>query len=187
MASAPGDRGSKAVFLDRDGVLVIPEFRNGRSYAPRSLDDYALYEEAGPCLSQLSAAGFVLVVATNQPDVGLGLMSRQVLEDMHRKLRDTLPVDAIEVCTHTAEQQCSCRKPKPGMLIQAAERLGIDLARSFMVGDRASDIAAGAAAGCRTAFLDLSYVAETPPERPDFRATSLGTITDWILSQEAMK
>ena len=176
---------SKAVFLDRDGVLVIPEFRDGRSYAPRSLDDYALYEEAGPCLEQLKAAGFLLVVVTNQPDVGKGLVDRRDLEKMHEILRDALPVDAIEVCTHTQGERCACRKPKPGMLLQAADRLGIDLGRSFMVGDRASDAAAGAAAGCHTAFLDLAYESEAPPAEVDFRAKSLSTITEWILRQDS--
>jgi|FEC22Drversion2_1045045.scaffolds.fasta_scaffold00324_42 D-glycero-D-manno-heptose 1,7-bisphosphate phosphatase len=184
MAADPAGRGNKAVFLDRDGVLVIPEFRDGRSYAPRSLEGYELYREAGPCLAQLKAAGFLLIVVTNQPDVGAGLVDQRDLDKMHDILREALCVDSIEVCTHTAEQRCFCRKPNPGMLLQAAERLGIDLARSFMVGDRASDAAAGAAAGCQTAFLDLAYAAEAPPDHVDFRATSLSTITNWILARD---
>lgn len=176
---------TKAVFLDRDGVLVIPEFRNGRSYAPRTLETYTLYDDAKPCLDRLKAAGFLLVVVTNQPDVGAGLVSPHDLEDMHRQLRAALPVDQIETCTHTADQGCECRKPKPGMLLRASERLGINRSRSFMVGDRASDAAAGLAAGCRAAFLDHSYTAETGPTYADFRATSLPAITDWILAQDA--
>jgi D-glycero-D-manno-heptose 1,7-bisphosphate phosphatase len=175
--------GSRAVFLDRDGVLVIPCFRDGRSYAPRTLEGFSLYEEAESCLERLDAAGFLLVVVTNQPDVGAGIMSAEILENMHRLLKAKLQVNAIEVCTHTAEDHCNCRKPRPGMLLRASERLGINLTRSFMVGDRASDIEAGAAAGCRTAFLDLSYSSEAPPECPDFRAKSLGAITEWILTQ----
>lgn len=181
LAASPG---RKTVFLDRDGVLVVPEFRNGRSYAPRTLDAYMQYDEARPCLLRLKEAGFLLVVVTNQPDVGSGLVSLQDLEDMHSRLRDSLPVDSIETCTHTAEQCCDCRKPKPGMLLASAKRFNIDLARSFMVGDRASDIAAGAAAGCQTAFLDLCYTSEAGPERVDFRATSLPAITDWILKRD---
>lgn len=173
------------MFLDRDGVLVVPEFRNGRSYAVRSLGDYVLYPEARPCLAELKAAGFLLVVVTNQPDVGAGLLDRQVLERMNRILLEELPVDAVEVCTHTADRRCACRKPRPGMLLQAADRLGIDLGRSYMVGDRASDAAAGAAAGCRTAFLDLAYEAEAPPETVDFRAASLSRITEWILASDS--
>jgi D-glycero-D-manno-heptose 1,7-bisphosphate phosphatase len=172
-----------AVFLDRDGVLVIPEFRDGRSYAPRSMDAFSIYEDAKPCLARLKAAGFILVVVTNQPDVGAGFLSSRELETMHETLRAGLPIDHVEVCIHTQNQQCDCRKPKPGMLMRAAELYDIDLASSFMVGDRASDVAAGRAAGCRTAFLDLSYEAEAPPTEVDFRAGSLPAITDWIILQ----
>ena len=176
---------NRAVFLDRDGVLVIPEFRNGRSYAPRSLQDFSVYPEARYCLERLREAGFLVIVVTNQPDVGAGHLSLDVLDEMHARLQDQIPVDDISVCTHTAEQNCDCRKPKPGMLVEVAARRGIDLARSFMVGDRASDTAAGLAAGCRTAFLDLSYEAEPRPEGADFYGFSLPGITDWILSVEA--
>lgn len=186
MVSAGGERASRrAVFLDRDGVLVVPEFRDGRSYAPRSLQDFAVYPDARRCLERLREAGFLVIVVTNQPDVGAGHVSAGVLDEMHAVLRAAMPVDGIEVCTHTADQRCDCRKPKPGMLIGAAERRGIDLARSFMVGDRASDALAGAAAGCRTAFLDLAYEAEAKPDRADFYGSSLPGITDWILSVDA--
>lgn len=177
--------GRRAVFLDRDGVLVVPEFRNGRSYAPRSVRGFAVYPEARACVERLRAAGFLVIVVTNQPDVGAGHVSAAVLDQMHAILRQAMPVDEIAVCTHMADQNCDCRKPKPGMLTGAAERRGIDLARSFMVGDRASDTLAGAAAGCRTAFLDLSYETESKPEQADFYGSSLPGITDWILSVDA--
>lgn len=180
-SSSPG---SKAVFLDRDGVLVVPTFRNGRSYAPRSLEQFATYPAARSCLDRLKEAGFLIVVVTNQPDVGGGFLEREVVEEMHVRLRRELPVDLVEVCTHTSEAGCDCRKPKPGMILEASRRHGIDLGRSFMVGDRASDTAAGRAAGCRTAFLDLSYEAERPPENADFYGSSLPEITDWILAAE---
>ena len=176
--------GRKGVFLDRDGILVVPEFRDGRSYATRSLETFALDPEAAPALERLRQAGFALVVVTNQPDVGAGLVSEEVLEDMHRVLRGAMPVDRIEVCTHTADQACDCRKPKPGMLLQASEALGIDLSKSFMVGDRAGDIEAGHRAGCRTAFRDLGYTAEAAPEDADFSSPSLPAIIDWILSAD---
>ncbi|MDP4025862.1 HAD family hydrolase [Methylobacterium sp. NEAU 140] len=175
----------KAVFLDRDGVIVVPEFRNGRSYAVRKLADFAVYPEAGPALERLKGAGFVLVVVTNQPDVGAGLVDAAVLEDMHDRLSGMVAIDRIEVCTHTAAQSCDCRKPKPGLLLRAADVLSIDLARSFMVGDRASDIDAGRRAGCRTAFRDLGYTAEAPPEVVDFRSPSLPAIVEWIISADA--
>ena len=177
--SAMGDR---AVFLDRDGVLVVPEFRDGRSYAPRSLDDFRLYEAAKACVDRLKAADFRLVVVTNQPDVGNGITQRLVVEEMHRRLRDELPVDEIQVCYHTSNDACTCRKPRPGMLLDAARKLGLDLSRSVMIGDRASDVDAGIAAGCRTVFIDLGY-REPMPERADFVVTSLSEATEIVLNE----
>ena len=109
--------GRPAIFLDRDGVLVIPEFRDGRSYAPRKLLDFRIYSGAAESAGRLKDAGYTLVVVTNQPDVGNGLVDRSVVEEMHQKLRASVPVDAVEVCYHTTADNCDCRKPKPGMLL----------------------------------------------------------------------
>ena len=145
-----GAQGDRAVFLDRDGVLVVPEFRDGRSFAPRRIADFRLYKEAAPCLERMKTAGFRLVVVTNQPDVGNGLVERAVIEEMHHRLATALPVDAIEVCYHAPTDNCDCRKPKPGMLRRAAGRLGLDCARSIMIGDRGVITAAVPAIGCRS-------------------------------------
>jgi D-glycero-D-manno-heptose 1,7-bisphosphate phosphatase len=172
---------ARAVFLDRDGVIVIPEFRDGRSFAPRRLDRYKFYPDAAAALSRLKAAGFRLVVVTNQPDVGKGLIAEDVLNEMHDRLREAMPVDAIKACLHTQSAECECRKPKPGMLLEAARELQIDLARSYMVGDRAGDIEAGEAAGCRTAFIDLDY-RERRPVAPTFIVRSVSEAADCILN-----
>jgi len=172
--------GARAVFLDRDGVLVVPEFRDGRSFAPRRLADFRLYDQADYWLARMKDAGFRLVVVTNQPDVGSGLVELTVVEEMHRRLAEALPVDAIEACYHQRGDGCDCRKPKPGMLQRAAERLSLNCARSFMIGDRAGDVAAGRAAGCTTIFIDLGYVDERP-ERPDFTVSSLGEAAQIVL------
>ena len=102
-------------------------------------------------MRQLKDAGFKLVVVSNQPDVGAGLVSREVVEEMNVRLCRLMPLDAVKVYYHTKEQRCTCRKPLPGLLLEAAAEMGIDLSASIMVGDRASDIEAGAMAGCRTA------------------------------------
>lgn len=171
----------RAIFLDRDGVLVIPEFRDGRSFAPRTLEDFHIYPDAAESAQRLKEAGFTLVVVTNQPDVGNGLVDRSVVEKMHEKLRAAVPVDAIEVCYHTRADNCDCRKPKPGMLLRAAERMGLDCARSVMVGDRWSDVEAAKAAGCKSIFIDLNYRDERP-EQPDFVVSSLAQAADVILA-----
>jgi D-glycero-D-manno-heptose 1,7-bisphosphate phosphatase len=170
----------KAVFLDRDGVLVIPEFREGRSFAPVTLEGYRFYPDAPQALSRLKAAGYRLIVVTNQPDVGKGLVSQLVADEMHERLRKALPLDLIKACFHTQLTNCACRKPKPGMLLDAARELGIDLAESYMVGDRASDVEAGEAAGCRTVFIDLGYD-ERRPAAPTFIVRSISEAADCIL------
>jgi D-glycero-D-manno-heptose 1,7-bisphosphate phosphatase len=177
-----GDGSARAVFLDRDGVLTIPQFQDGRSFAPRRLADFQIYEGASRSLATLKEVGFLLIVVTNQPDVGSGLVDRAVIEEMHSRLKDVLPVDEIEVCYHRQTDDCDCRKPKPGMLRRAAERLGIDCAGSFMVGDRASDVEAGRRVGCRTVFIDLGYVNERPLA-PDFVVSSIGEAARLIVRQ----
>jgi D-glycero-D-manno-heptose 1,7-bisphosphate phosphatase len=129
----------------------------------------------------MKSADFRLIVVTHRPDVGNAVIHKTVVEEMHRWLAEQLSVDAIEVCYHRQSDGCDCRKPKPGMIWRAADRLGLDCARSFMIGDRASDIEAGWRAGCTTIFIDLGYVYE-PPERPDFIVSSLSEATKIVLS-----
>jgi D-glycero-D-manno-heptose 1,7-bisphosphate phosphatase len=174
----------RAVFLDRDGVLSVPEFRGGRSFAPRRLADFRLYDDAAEATRQMKGAGFCLVVVTNQPDVGHGRIELGVAEEMHRRLAAALPVDAIEACYHRQDEGCECRKPKPCMLRRAALRFGIDCPRSFMIGDRGSDIEAGRRVGCRTIFIDRGYVDE-PPEGADFVVASLAAAAMVVLSKSA--
>lgn len=131
-------------------------------------------------MARLKAAGFRLIVVTNQPDVGNGLVDREVVEEMHRRLAAALPIDAIEVCYHRQADGCDCRKPLPGMLRRAAARLGIDCTRSIMIGDRGSDVAAGRAMGCTTIFIDLGY-REGRPGDAHHTARSLTEATALIL------
>jgi len=186
MVSRPGGL-VPAVFLDRDGVIVVPEFRNQRSFAPRRLADFRLYPDAAASLQRLKQAGFLLAVVTNHPDVGNGLVARSEVDAMHEIMTRELPVDAVKACFHSQGDRCDCRKPKPGMILEAATELGIDLAKSFMVGDRRSDVEAGRAAGCTTVFIDLDY-AETAPDDPDHVVHSITEAADIIIetaTQEA--
>jgi D-glycero-D-manno-heptose 1,7-bisphosphate phosphatase len=169
-----------AVFLDRDGVIAIPEFRDRRSFAPRQVRNFRLYPEAATCLEKLKRAGFVLAVVTNQPDVGRGLTPRSEVDAMHAIMRRELPLDAVKVCFHRQEDHCDCRKPKPGMILEAAGELGINLKKSFMVGDRRIDIEAGRAAGCTTVFLDRDYE-EPRPNAPDYVVHSIVEATNAII------
>jgi D-glycero-D-manno-heptose 1,7-bisphosphate phosphatase len=172
---------SRAVFLDRDGVLTKSLLREGRPVAPRTVDEFELLPGVAEAINRLHAAGYVLVVVTNQPDVRTGVTQRQTVEEMHRRLRQWLPPLAeIKVCYHVDADNCSCRKPKAGMLLEAAGERNIVLPQSWMIGDRWRDIGAGKTAGCRTILVEQDY-AERKAEAPDFVVKSLTEAVDVIL------
>ena len=170
----------RAVFLDRDGVLNAAVVKDGKPYPPASAAVMEILPGVPEALARLRAAGYLLVVVTNQPDVARGKQTRAEIEAIHDKLRAAMPLDAIYTCMHDDADHCSCRKPKPGMLVTAATDLGIDLTRSFMVGDRWRDMEAGKRAGCRTFFVDRSYL-ERRPVAYDFRVGSLIEASRMIL------
>ena len=124
-----------------------------------------------------------MIIVTNQPDVRRGIQSRMAVEAMHAALSRQLPIDAIKVCYHDDADRCGCRKPSPGMLLEAAHERQLDLTASYMVGDRWRDIEAGHRAGCTTIMIDYHY-AESEKSAPDFRTSSLAEAADWILSRE---
>ncbi|MBV9834061.1 MAG: HAD family hydrolase [Alphaproteobacteria bacterium] len=169
---------TRAAFLDRDGVLNQSIVRDGRPYAPRRLEDFVILPEAPAAVRRLKKAGFLIVVATNQKDVGEGLTTRETLDAMHAVLCEAVPVDDIRVCTCVDE--CPCYKPNPGMLLDAARDLDIDLSASVMIGDRWRDIGAGHNAGCKTVFIDRGY-AESLRHTPDLVATDLADAVDKLL------
>jgi D-glycero-D-manno-heptose 1,7-bisphosphate phosphatase len=171
--------GQPAVFLDRDGVLNRPIVRHGRPHPPDSLDDLELYPDAASSLRRLKVAGYVPVVVTNQPDVARGLQRAEVVHQINRELRKRIDVAAVYVCFHDDADGCPCRKPAPGLLLHAANDLGLDLTRSFMVGDRWRDVEAGRRAGCRTVYIDRRY-SERLPQDADLVATSLAEAVNWI-------
>ena len=114
---------------------------------------------------RLHDAGFLLIGATNQPDVARGTQRREVVEAMNARLLAEMPISAILVCYEDGDD-CARRKPNPGLLLEAAETFEIDLAASYMVGDRWRDVEAGRRAGCRTIFIDLGYRERRPdPDR----------------------
>jgi transaldolase len=176
------DRESRrAVFLDRDGVINRAVVRAGRPYPPASVDELDVLPGVADALLRLSAAGYRLVVVTNQPDVARGAQSRLVVEAMHAKLASVLAIDEFLTCYHDDGDGCACRKPRPGLLLDSARSHRIDLPASIMVGDRWRDIEAGKRAGCATVFLDHGYT-ERKPTSPDAVLASLAEAAEWILS-----
>ncbi len=174
-------KGARAVFLDRDGVINRAVVRNGRPYPPDSLADFVILPGVRETLLALRSAGYLNIVATNQPDVATGKQDREVVDAMHSRIRNTLAVDEICACFCVEGPDCPCYKPLPGMLLNAAQNWGVDLERSFMVGDRWRDVGAGRAAGCTTLFIDYGY-AERRPENPDFVVRDLPDAGRVILS-----
>lgn len=147
----------RAVFLDRDGVLVETLVREGRAFAALTLDEFRLCPDAGPQVARLRAAGLLPIVFTNQPEMARGTLSATTLGRMHDRLRAAVGVADIFVCPHDDAADCACRKPRPGMLHAAAARWGIDLFASFVVGDRWRDIDAGRAVGAYSLLLERPY------------------------------
>ena len=171
----------RAVFLDRDGVLNEASVREGKPYPPAHVSEVVLAPGVEAALDRLRGAGFLLIVVTNQPDVRRGSTSRETVEQIHEHLRARLPIDGIYVCYHDDRDACACRKPKPGLLLDAARDHEIDLARSYMIGDRWRDVAAGHAAGCRTVLIDYGYNEVISNITPDIRVRSVSEAADSIL------
>ena len=171
----------RAVFLDRDGVINRGVVRAGKPFAPFTVDEFEILPGVAQALADLRAAGYLLIVTTNQPDIARGDGTLAGVESIHAHMRDVLPIDDVVVCYHDDVDKCACRKPKPGMIYAAAVKHEIQIGSSFMVGDRWRDIGSGRNAGCTTilvnAFPEEKRV-EADIELPDLLAASR-----WILSR----
>ncbi len=167
-----------AVFLDRDGVLTREIVRDGAAYAPTRVEDFVLVPEAGAQVQRLRDAGFICIVFTNQPELANGKLNPADLEEMHRQMRAAISLDDIYFCPHGRDDGCPCYKPKPGMIEQAVARWDIDLAASYVVGDRWRDIGAGNVTGCYSILIDRSYSGDC---LPDLRVASLTEAVDAVL------
>lgn len=174
----------RAVFLDRDGVLNRSDVRGGRPYAPTRLGDFHVIAEAPAAVARLRAAGFLAIVVTNQKDVGRGITLASLMDAMHDRLRAAIAVDDLYACTDPDEGRGY--KPDPGMLLDAAEKWTIDLAASYMVGDRWRDVGAGRNAGCTTIFIDCGYT-EALSVAPDHTVSDVAAAADLILALETAR
>ena len=158
--------------MDRDGVINRAIICEGHSIPPVKIDELEILPGVLEALMKLRAANYLLIVVTNQPDVARGTAVKEGVEEINNYLMATLPLDAIKTCYHDDSDNCNCRKPLPGALFESSEVFGIDLKRSFMVGDRWRDIEAGQRAGCKTFFINYGYK-ERKPNAPDFIVASL--------------
>ncbi len=177
---------SKAVFVDADGVINEAIVRDGKAYAPTTAAELRIPVEVKPALLRLRAAGFILICVTNKPDVARGLMTQSNLDEITAKLRKELPLDDILMCM-SADTNNPCYKPNPGLLLAGAEKYGIDIKLSYMIGDRWRDIGAGRGAGCKkTIWINRHYNEPAPNPPADFIASTLTEAVNWILKLEGM-
>ena len=146
-----------AIFLDRDGVLNFSKTIKGKPYAPINYKDFKIYPNTEDCLNKIKLMGFLVIVITNQPDIGNKKTSYLEINKMHNKLYSLNTIDKIYVCHHSQSDNCICRKPSPYLFFLAKDEFNIDMNKSWMIGDRHTDIEAGNAAGLKTIFIDRKY------------------------------
>lgn len=168
----------RAIFLDRDGVINKTILCDGKPYSPRKFDEFVFNDGIREAVYKMKEFGYKVFVVSNQPDVARGVISQDVLNLMTEKMRFELPLDDIFICPHDDYHHCLCRKPKPGMLMEAVEKWEIDLSSSFIIGDTWKDMEAGRAAGCKTILLDAPYNQDA---YCDFRVESLSEAIDLII------
>lgn len=145
---------NKAIFLDRDGVL-----NKKRNDYVKSIDELEIFPNIGREISKIKNQGFLIIVVTNQSVINRGIITKEKLFEIHSKIQDILikdktSIDKFYFCPHRPDENCKCRKPNPGLILQAINEFSIDVSKSWMVGDSKTDIEAGRKAGCKTIFLD---------------------------------
>jgi len=167
-----------AVFIERDGILNKPRVERQHQVSPLTLDQFHLNTELAPLLHELKVAGLLLIVTTNQPGISRGYQSRRELDRMHQLVRSTFPVDDLLVCPHEDNDRCHCRKPKPGLLIEAAHKWGIDLNRSFVISDKWQDAETARRAGATSMLVQSPWLGDG---HHDFILPDLGTLVEKLL------
>ena len=172
-------KNKQAIFLDRDGVINRAFVVNGRPIPPRSLVQLEILPGVLEAITALRIYGFEIVVVTNQPDVGRKIVSESSVVTINESIQELTGIVHFYTCFHDDSDGCLCRKPKPGLLELAAEKLGINLKESYMVGDRWRDIEAGQRAGCSSYFIDYAYE-EKSPQMPYVKVFSLSEAARYI-------
>jgi len=150
------------IFLDRDGVINEPVIVDNKPYPPKSVKDLVISESSKKAIKLLQKNYYEIIVVTNQPDVARGKTTKESVKKINQRISEICKINHFRVCFHDDVDKCSCRKPKPGLLIEASKEFNFNLDATFMIGDRKKDIIAGQLAGCRTIFIDRRYNEEKP-------------------------
>lgn len=176
-----------AVFLDRDGVVneAVGREQDGvcKHTAPFTVEEFRVFPETAGAIARIRAMGLLSIVVTNQPDLAYGRMTKEMFDKLEQLTR-ALGFDDVFICPHRRDEGCACKKPKPGMLHDAAKKWDIDLSRSYIIGDTKSDTGAGKAAGCKTILIARPYNKEDRPTA-DVAVGSLLEAVDWIARDRA--
>lgn len=176
---------NRAVFLDRDGTIIVE-----KSYLHK-IEDVKFIPDVGKALSKLKKKGFLLFLVTNQSGVSRGFFTMEDVQRVHRHIlavlqKDGATLDGVYICPHQPEDNCDCRKPKTRLVQDASLKFGIDLPRSFMVGDRELDVELGQRAGCKSVLVRTGYGEQVATQKlatPDYLAANLPDAVEWILKQ----
>jgi len=173
----------QGIFFERDGILNRVRVERQHQVSPLTLEEFHVNKELAPLLARLKAEGFRLIATTNQPGLSRGYQSRRELDRMHELLRRTLPLDDIFVCPHDETDRCPCRKPNPGLIIEAGFKWHLDLDRSFVISDKWQDAEAARIAGCTSLLLAGPWVGDV---HHDFVLPSLEAIVAKIFCLRAV-
>jgi D-glycero-D-manno-heptose 1,7-bisphosphate phosphatase len=170
---------NQAVFIERDGVLNRVRVERRHQVSPLTLEEFQVNQAVAPLLKRLKAEGLLVIATTNQPGLSRGYQSRRELDRMHELLQCLLPLDDILVCPHDETDRCPCRKPKPGLLVEAGFKWHVDLDHSFVISDKWQDAAAARSAGCLSLLLESPWIGTV---HHDLVLPDLAAITNRILS-----
>ena len=170
---------NKAIFLDRDGVVNKAIVREGKPYPPASINELEIAPYVLEGIKILKTKGFKIIIVTNQPDVSRGTKKREDIETIHLHLQQILQIDDIFCCFHDGKDDCKCRKPKPGMILNASAKWNIDRSRSFLIGDRWRDIEAASAAEVSSILIEYNY--DEKKVTPDFSCYDFKNAVNYIL------
>ena len=176
--------GSKAVFIDRDGIIIRADSILDKPYPPSRMEDVEIITGSLLSFRRLADHGYILIGITNQPDVARGTQTQEMVEAINKLIQSSTPIREIFVCYHDDSNGCACRKPKPGLIFQAAQKYGLDLSQSWMIGDRWKDIAAGKAAGLKTIFMDYQYDELFNCAPADYTITDTSLLADIIIKNQ---
>ena len=168
----------QGVFIERDGVLNLVRVEGKHQVSPLTLEEMHINTAAVPLLARLKAAGLLLIATTNQPGLSRGYQNRRELDRMHDLLRKTFALDDLLVCPHDQTDRCPCRKPNPGLLVEAAFKWHLDLDRSFVVSDKWQDAEAARTAGCTSLLINSPFVGKV---HRDFVLPDLAAVVEKIL------